>query len=154
MLYSSRTSFCALYVSFLSCYWSATSCPPQGNSFRVLQHGAESDVAAPLPRPRAHAGSGLASSAEVCCGIGVLTVVVEWGSKSWLSSNFANFVLFLYSFLTFISFPPPLKQCIKSAVVIKGQNTSWLSWDFANFAPFLYPFLTFISFPPSLKQCI
>lgn len=103
-----HASFCALYVCFsllllvsnqLSSTRKLISCIAAGGGERRLTG---------LP---AHAGSCLASSAEFCCRIGCCNCTRK---HSLLSSYFAKFVPFLYPFCTFISFLPPLKQCIKS----------------------------------------
>jgi len=132
---------------FLLCCWSATSCPPQGNSFRVLQHEAERNSAGhPPPPPSCRtAGSCLASSAEICCR--------TW-NRVFTVFKFTNFVPFFPSLCTFISFPQPLKQYITLTVAIDRRSMSLFSSNLAKFVSYLYPLCTFISFPPELKQFV
>lgn len=99
MLYCWMLPFVPCMSVSLFCCWSATSCPPQGNSFRALRQGAERDVTG-LP---AHAGSCLASSAEFCCRIGLLTAVIA--RESILYSLHISPSLFLF-FIRFVPLSP------------------------------------------------
>ena len=122
-----------------------------GQRERERERERETALVSPPPsRPRP--GSCHASSAEICCRIGVMTVVTEKGTVSSLSSNFANFVSFFHPFCTFISVPQQLKLYITLTVVIDRRSMSWFFPNLAKFVYFLYPFCTFISFSPQLKQ--
>jgi hypothetical protein len=49
MFYFCMLPFVPCMSVSLFCCWSATSCPPQGNSFRALRQGAERDVSLVCP---------------------------------------------------------------------------------------------------------